>query len=87
MTKTTEHLAAAIAALAEIEADNGGTASATIYIHGNEELLLYVGSSDADGTSIRTEQTEEGRKFTVAQAVINGVSVAAFGPAKEEVDA
>ena len=79
MSKTSEHLTAAIAALAGIEADGGGSAGATIYIHDNKEAQLYVVDS---GGRVRAEQTDGGRRFTVASSVINSVAVHAFGPHK-----
>lgn len=83
MSKTSEHLDTAIAALAEIEIDGGSTPSSkNIHIHGSEAAQLYVASLGADESRIRTEETEEGHKFTVAQSVIKGVTVYAYGPHK-----
>jgi hypothetical protein len=84
MTKTAEHLAAAIAALAELKGDGEPGPSVSLHIHGGEEVQAYVAGFNTDGYPIRTEETEEGRKFTVAQAIVEGVSVYAYGRPKEE---
>lgn len=83
MSKTSEHLNTAVAALGAIRSDNGGSVHAQINIHRCAEAVECI--SRLPGGSCKLCHSDvsgngDFNRYDVAEAMVGDVRVVAFGP-------
>lgn len=82
---TSEHLAAAIAALAHLKRDDGASPNPHITVHGSTAAVECVGGLPHGRRRMSHIFNDNGgaERYEVAEAHVDGVRVTAFGPHRE----